>query len=62
MSSKYPDADPVLLDHLISLAAAFDTATTFALSFGIVKFQLAQLKVKLVSEIVGQHGRSPQPG
>ena len=38
----YPRADPELVDHVVSLAAAFDTASAFALSFGIAKFQLAQ--------------------
>ena len=31
------------------------------MSFGIAKFQLAQEKVKLVGEIVGREGRSPNP-
>ena len=40
---------------------AFDTATAFAMSFGIAKFALAQEEAKLVGEIVGRHGRSPNP-
>ena len=43
------------------MVSAFDTATAFALNFGIAKFQLAQEKVKLVGEIVGREGRSPNP-
>ena len=58
---KFPGADPALLDHAIPLIGAFDTATAFALSFGIKKFQIAQVQVKLVGEIVGRDGRSPNP-
>ena len=43
------------------LAAAFDTAVAFALSFGIAKFQLAQKDVKPLGEYVGQQGRRPNP-
>ena len=31
------------------------------LSFGISKFQLCQTQVKLVGELVGREGRSPNP-
>ena len=58
---KFPKADPSLLEHLVPLVSAFDTATAFALSFGIAKFQLVQEKVKLVGEIVGRERRSPNP-
>ena len=61
MAEEFPKADPALLEHLVPVVAAFDTATSFALSFGIAKFQLAQEKVKLVGEIVGREGRSPNP-
>ena len=46
---------------MISVCIAFDTATAFAMSFGISKFSLAQIEAKLVGEIVGRHGRSPNP-
>ena len=42
LAKKFPKADPSLLEHLVPLVSAFDTATAFALSFGIAKFQLAQ--------------------
>ena len=45
----------------MSVCIAFDTATAFAMSFGISKFALAQIEAKLVGEIVGRHGRSPNP-
>ena len=61
LSSKFPGADPLLVEHVVALTAAFDTATSFALSFGIAKFQLGQVKVKLVGEYVGREGRSPNP-
>ena len=61
LGKLYPKADPALLDHIVPLAAAFDTGTAFGLSFGIKKFQLAQKKVKLVGEIVSREGRSPNP-
>ncbi len=61
MAEEFPKADPALLQHLVPVVAALDTATSFALSFGIAKFQLAQKKVKLVGEIVGREGRSPNP-
>jgi hypothetical protein len=61
LKEMFQGADPELLDHEVPLVAAFDTATAFALRFGIAKFQLAQIKVKLVGEIVGREGRSPNP-
>jgi hypothetical protein len=45
----------------VALIGAFDTATAFAVSFGIKKFQLAQKEVKLVGEMVGSEGRKPNP-
>ena len=59
LQRKFPGADPDLVAHAVQLAAAFDVATVFAMSFGVAKFQLAQTKVKLVGEIVGREGRSP---
>ena len=44
----WPKADPKLLDHMISVCMAFDTATAFAMSFGMAKFELAQVEAKLV--------------
>ena len=44
----WPKADPALLEHLMSVLIAFDTATCFAMSFGIAKFALAQCQAKLV--------------
>ena len=61
LQSKFPGADPKLIEHVVPLVAAFDAATAFALSFGIAKFQLAQIQVKPVREIVGREGRSPKP-
>ena len=57
----WPEADKDLLEHMMSVLIAFDTATAFAMSFGIAKFSLAQLEAKLVGEIVGRFGRSPNP-
>ena len=48
LAKKFEGANPALVDHCVALAAAFDTAAAFAMSFGINKFQLAQLEVKLV--------------
>ena len=61
LAAKFPKADPALVEHVVPLAAAFDTAVAFALSFGIAKFQLAQKEVKLVGEYVGEQGRRPNP-
>ena len=61
LQRKFPKADPDLVEHVVALAAAFDTASAFALSLGIKKFQFAQKAVKLVGEIVGEHGRQPNP-
>ena len=44
----WPDANPKLLEHMMSVCIAFDTATAFAMSFGIAKFSLAQIEAKLV--------------
>jgi hypothetical protein len=52
----WPTADPKVLEHMMSVCIAFDTATTFAMSFGIAKFSLCQVEAKLVGEIVGKHG------
>ena len=57
----FPKAQPGIRLHLMSVLIAFDTATAFAMSFGIAKFDLAQLEAKLVGEIVGRYGRSPNP-
>ena len=61
LQKKFPGADPALVEHVVALTAAFDAATSFALSFGIAKFQLGQPKVKLVGEHVGREGRMPNP-
>ena len=57
---KYPKARRSFVDHIVAVAAAFDTASAFGLSFGIAKFQLCQPEMKLVGEIVGQDGRRPR--
>ncbi len=44
LMGKFPGTDPDLVDHIVSLAAAFDTAAAFAISFGVNKFQLAQAR------------------
>ena len=36
-SEWWPEADPELLEHMMSVLIAFDTATWFAMSFGIAK-------------------------
>ena len=61
LKAKFPGATPSLIEHVVSLTSGFDTAASFALSFGIAKFQLGQTKVKLVGEYVGREGRSPNP-
>ena len=33
--SWWPNANPKLLEHMMSVCIAFDTATAFAMSFGI---------------------------
>ena len=52
----WPDSDTDLRAHMLLLLEAFDTATAFAMSFGIAKFSLAQHEAKLVGEIVGRYG------
>ena len=49
------------MEHVCALVEAFDIATLFGVSFGITKFQLAQVKAKLVGEVVGRDGRGPDP-
>ena len=61
LQEKFSKADPDLIEHIVPLVAAFDVATVHGLSFGIKKFHFAQHKVKLVGEIVGRDGRSPNP-
>ena len=60
-SEWWPKSNPALREHMMSVLIAFDTATAFAMSFGIAKFALAQIEAKLVGEIVGRYGRSPNP-
>lgn len=57
--AEVPEGGPV--DHAVPLVAAFDTATVFAMSFGIAKFHLAQHRVRFVREYVSRDGRSPNP-
>jgi len=57
----WPKCNPALLIHMMSVLIAFDTATAFAMSLGIAKFDLAQEEAKLVGEIVGKNGRKPNP-
>ena len=38
LKHRFPKADPELVEHVVALAAAFDTANLFASSFGIDKF------------------------
>ena len=61
LDMKFPGTSPGFLKHVIAFVAAGDTAAAFCVSFGISKFQLAQERVKLVGEIVGREGRSPNP-
>ena len=61
LTRQNPNVSAGLVEHVVALVAAFDTASAFALSFGIKKFQLAQILVKLVGEYVGREGRSPNP-
>jgi len=61
LQKRFKGCDPALVEHVVALVAAFDTAAAFALSFGIAKFQLAQHQVKLVGELVGKDGRQPNP-
>ena len=44
LAARYSKADPELLDHVVPLIMAFDVATVFAMSFGVSKFQLAQVE------------------
>ena len=57
----FPNTTEGVLEHMKSVMIAFDTATAFAMSFGISKLSLAQVEAKLVGEIVGRHGRKPNP-
>ena len=61
LSERFKGADPALVEHVVALVAAFDTAAAFGISFGVAKFQIAQTEVKLVGEIVGRKGRAANP-
>ena len=61
LQELFPASTPEARHHIVALAAAFDTAAGFALSFGIKKFQFLQEEVKLVGELVGKDGRRPNP-
>ena len=39
LEERFPDSTPSAREHVVALSAAFDTASGFALSFGIKKFQ-----------------------
>ena len=51
----------LLTEHVVAVTGPLDTATAFAMSFGINKFQLAQMQVELAGELVGREGRMPNP-
>ena len=57
LRERHPDSDPDLVEHVVALVAAFDTAAAFGVSFGVAKFQFAQTEVKLVGELVCREGR-----
>ena len=61
LDDMFPGTSEGFLAHVIAFVAAGDTAAAFCISFGISKFQLAQIAVKLVGEIVSREGRSPNP-
>ena len=61
MKKKFPGVADHIVVHCVALVAAFDTAVSFGLSFGIAKFQLNQKEVKLVGEMAGSLGRRPNP-
>ena len=42
LADKFPAADPCAIEHVVALCAAFDTASSFGLSFGVKKFQFMQ--------------------
>lgn len=48
LAQKFLGPDAALVEYSAALVAAFDTAAAFAVSSGVSKFQLAQIKVKLV--------------
>ena len=59
LKQTFPKAEADLVEHVVALAAAFDTAIYFALSFGIAKFQFAHTQVNLVGEYFGRDGLRP---
>ena len=59
LTEKLKGCDPSLVEHGIVLTWAFDTATAFSMSFGINKFQVAQMQVNVVGKLVGREGRMP---
>ena len=42
LAARLKGADPSLVEHVVALAGAFDTAAAFGLSFGVKKFQFMQ--------------------
>ena len=61
LAKHFSGVNPALVEHVVALVAAFDTAAAFGISFGVGKFQIAQTEVKLVGERVGREGRSANP-
>ena len=53
LAKRFQGASPYLVERAVALAAAFDTGASFALSFGIAKFQLCQVIAVVLRDVTG---------
>ena len=61
LEASYPGARPCVLEHIAELVELFDVCICSGFSLGIDKLVLLKPQVKSLGEIVGRHGRSPDP-
>ena len=61
LHDEFPQACVCVLGHIAELVELFDLCICIGFSLGIDKLVLLKPQVKSLGEIVGRHGRSPDP-
>ena len=61
LHEEFPQARVCVLEHIAELVKLFDLCICIGFSLGIDKLVLLKPQVKSLGEIVGRHGRSPDP-
>ena len=58
LRKRHPDADPLVLDHLLSIVPLADVAIKTGFCFGASKALVLETKIRLLGEHIDRHGRS----